>query len=132
MERPRPSHDSDVSSRRSILIVEDDPLTRVLLIETLESAGFEVFSSAKLIDEHHEPAVYKGNFNYKLVEGKAKILNAAGEVDVEASKKLWDFSITKNVASLFISVIILLLVIMMELMEVNPRNLKPTRMNYPH
>ena len=46
MERPRPSHDSDVSSRRSILIVEDDPLTRVLLIETLESAGFEVFSAA--------------------------------------------------------------------------------------
>lgn len=34
------------SSRRSILIVEDDPLTRVLLIETLESAGFEVFSAA--------------------------------------------------------------------------------------
>jgi len=75
-------------------------------------AGFEVFSSAKLIDEHHEPAVYKGNFNYKLVEGKAKIVNAAGEVDVEASKKLWDFSITKNVASLFISVIVLLLVIL--------------------
>jgi len=33
-------------------------------------------------------------------------------VDVAASKKLWDFSITKNVASLFISVIILLLVIL--------------------
>ena len=75
-------------------------------------AGFEVFSSAKLIDEHHEPAVYKGNFNYKLVEGKTKILNAVGEVDVLASKKLWDFSITKNVASLFISVIILLLVVL--------------------
>jgi len=75
-------------------------------------AGFEVFSSAKLIDKNHKPAEYKGNFNYKLVEGKAKIVNAAHEVDVEASKKLWDFSITKNVASLFISVIILLLVIL--------------------
>lgn len=75
-------------------------------------AGFEVFSSKKLVDEHHEPVVYKGNFNYKLVGGKTKIVNGAGEVDVAASKKLWDFSITKNVASLFISVIILLLVIL--------------------
>jgi len=74
--------------------------------------GFDVFSSEKLVDEHHAPVVYKGKFDYKLVEGKAKIVNAAGEVDVAASKKLWDFSITKNVASLFISVIILLLVIL--------------------
>ena len=74
--------------------------------------GFDVFSSEKLVDEHHEPVVYKGKFDYKLVEGKTKIVNAAGEVDVLASKKLWDFSITKNVASLFISVIILLLVIL--------------------
>ena len=74
--------------------------------------GFEVFSSAKLVDEHHEPVVYKGKSDYKLVEGKTKIVNAAGEVDVAASKKLWDFSITKNVASLFISVIILLLVVL--------------------
>ena len=74
--------------------------------------GFDVFSSEKLVDEHHEPVVYNGKFDYKLVEGKTKIVNAAGEVDVAASKKLWDFSITKNVASLFISVIILLLVIL--------------------
>ena len=74
--------------------------------------GLEVFSSAKLIDEHHEPVVYKGKYDYKLVEGKAKIVNATGEIDVAASKKLWDFSITKNVASLFISVIILLLVVL--------------------
>ncbi|NDD16387.1 MAG: F0F1 ATP synthase subunit A, partial [Chitinophagia bacterium] len=75
-------------------------------------AGFEVFSSANLVNEHHEPVVYKGNFDYKLVEGKTKIVNAAGDVDELASKKLWDFSITKNVASLFISVIILLLVVL--------------------
>ena len=74
--------------------------------------GFDVFSSEKLVDEHHEPVVYKGKFDYKLVAGKTKIVNAAGEVDVAASKKLWDFSITKNVASLFISVIILLFVIL--------------------
>jgi len=74
--------------------------------------GFDVFSSEKLVDDHHEPVVYKGKFNYKLVAGKTKIVNAASEVDVVASKKLWDFSITKNVASLFISVIILLLVLL--------------------
>ena len=36
----------DPSAGRSILIVEDDPLTRVLLKEMLESAGFEVMSAA--------------------------------------------------------------------------------------
>ena len=76
------------------------------------SKGFEVFSSAKLVDEHHEPAVYKGNFDYKLILGKTKIVNAAGELDAAASKQLWDISITKNVASLFVSVFILLVVLL--------------------
>ena len=71
--------------------------------------GFEVFSSANLVDEHHEPIVYKG---YKLIAGKIKAVNEAGELDAAASKSLWDFSITKNVASLFISVIILLLIVL--------------------
>jgi F-type H+-transporting ATPase subunit a len=34
--------------------------------------GLEVFSSTKLIDEHHEPAMYAGNYNYKTIEGKIK------------------------------------------------------------
>ena len=76
------------------------------------SKGFEVFSSEKLVDEHHEPAIYKGNFDYKLVEGKTKIVDANGNIDEEASKQLWDFSITKNVASLFVSVFILLVVLL--------------------
>jgi len=76
------------------------------------SKGFEVFSSEKLVDEHHEPVVYKGNFDYKLIEGKTKIVDANGNVDKEASKQLWDVSITKNVASLFVSVFILLVVLL--------------------
>jgi F-type H+-transporting ATPase subunit a len=76
------------------------------------SKGFEVFSSEKLVDEHHEPAIYKGNFDYKLIEGKTKIVDANGNIDEEASKQLWDFSITKNVASLFVSVFILLVVLL--------------------
>ena len=77
--------------------------------------GFEVFSSAKFMNEHHEEIVYKGNYDYKIIEGKVKIVklvDATEVVDVEASKGLWDFSITKNVASLFVSVLILLLVLL--------------------
>ena len=76
------------------------------------SKGLEFFSSEKFVDEHHEPVVYHGNFDYKLIEGKTKIVDANGNLDAAASKQLWDFSITKNVASLFISVIILLLVLL--------------------
>jgi F-type H+-transporting ATPase subunit a len=74
--------------------------------------GFEVFSSAKFMNEHHEHIVYKGNFDYKIIEGKVKIVDATDAVDLEASKALWDFSITKNVTSLFVSVLILLVVLL--------------------
>ena len=74
--------------------------------------GFEFFSSAKFMNEHHEAIMYKGNYNYKIIEGKIKIVDATEAVDVEASKGLWDFSITKNVASLFVSVFILLTVLL--------------------
>ncbi|MEI7959716.1 MAG: F0F1 ATP synthase subunit A [Chitinophagaceae bacterium] len=74
--------------------------------------GFETFSSEKLVDEHHEPVVYKGNFDYKLFEGKIKIVDAQGNLDKVASQQLWDISITKNVASLFVSVFILLFVLL--------------------
>jgi F-type H+-transporting ATPase subunit a len=76
------------------------------------SKGFEIFSSEKLVDEHHAPVVYKGNFDYKLIEGKVKIVDAAGNLDKVAGQQLWDISITKNVASLFVSVFILLFVLL--------------------
>lgn len=72
--------------------------------------GIEVFSSHNLVDEHHEPAAYQGNYLYKTFEGKMKVVNADGSIDEAATKKVWDFSITKNVASLFLTVFILLLV----------------------
>ena len=74
--------------------------------------GFEFFSSAKFMNEHHEEIMYKGNYDYKIIEGKIKIVDATEAVDLEASKGLWDFSITKNVASLFVSVFILLTVLL--------------------
>lgn len=72
--------------------------------------GLEVFSSKNLVDEHHEQVIFKGNYDYKVIEGKLKVVNAAGELDKELSKKVWDFSITKNVASLLFTVFVLLLI----------------------
>lgn len=72
--------------------------------------GLEVFSSHHLVDEHHDPAAYQGKYLYKTFEGKIKVANEDGSMNVLASKNVWDFSITKNVASLLISVFILLVV----------------------
>ncbi len=72
--------------------------------------GFETFSSAKLIDEHHEPVVYQGNYNYKTFDGKIKAVDAEGNIDAAATAKILDFSITKNVASMLFTVFILFLV----------------------
>lgn len=72
--------------------------------------GFEAFLSSKLSDEHHQPVIYNGNYPYKLVEGKIKIMNADGTVDETASDKVFDISITKNVVSMFISVLVLIIV----------------------
>ncbi len=72
--------------------------------------GLEYFSSKNLVNDHHEPVVYSGNYDYKLFEGKLKVANADGSLNTELSKKVWDFSITKNVASLLVTVLILLLV----------------------
>ena len=63
--------------------------------------GLEMFSSSHLA--HGE--VHDG---YKNVHGKIHRVNEAGVVDEEA--KFYNFSITKNVASLFLSAAIMLLV----------------------
>jgi len=72
--------------------------------------GFETFSSAKLVGEHHEPVVYNGNYPYKSIEGKIKVVNEDGSVNEEASKKILDISVTKNVASMFFTVFLLIVI----------------------
>jgi F-type H+-transporting ATPase subunit a len=72
--------------------------------------GIETFSSSKLTDDKHNPVIYSGKYNYLLVDGKIKVVDADGKVDIAASKKVWDFSITKNVASLLITVVLLLII----------------------
>ncbi|MBS1525385.1 MAG: F0F1 ATP synthase subunit A [Bacteroidetes bacterium] len=70
--------------------------------------GFDIFSSKQI---EHEGSVYTGaNYSYKLEGNKVKVVDAGGKVDEAATKKVWDFSITRNVISLFLSCAILLLV----------------------
>ncbi|PPL00860.1 F0F1 ATP synthase subunit A [Parapedobacter indicus] len=71
--------------------------------------GMEVFLSSKF---HHGEHDYQGKYyTYRLVDKKKiKVVDTGGEVDEAASQKVWDFSITKNVASMFLAVIVLLLI----------------------
>lgn len=66
--------------------------------------GLEVFSSANL----HEDAVYHGKNDYILVKDKIKIADASGNVD--ATQKVYDFSITRNVASMWLGMILLIII----------------------
>ncbi len=60
--------------------------------------GLEVFSSSNFYDEHHEKVAYG---NYMIDHGHIKTLDGASVLD---------FSITKNVASMFVSIFLMLLV----------------------
>jgi F-type H+-transporting ATPase subunit a len=64
--------------------------------------GLSVFSSGKF---EHGHAAYNG---YKLKGNEVQAVNEDGSVNEELTKKTWDFSITKNVATIFIVVIIML------------------------
>lgn len=80
------------------------PLPIILITDK----GTEMFSSAKF---HHGEDAYTGQYyTYKLIEDKVFVVNAAGEIDKDASKKIYDFSITKNVVAIWISVILLILI----------------------
>ena len=69
------------------------------------SDGFEIFMSDKL----HEGEIYKGkNASYLLEKDKVKVVDNSGKID--ASKKLFDFSITRNVASMWMAMIFLIII----------------------
>jgi len=70
--------------------------------------GTEFFSSAHF---EHGHVAYAGKYHtYKLIEDKIKVVDANGELDKEASKHIYDFSITKNVLAMWIAGTILLLI----------------------
>ncbi|MCW5907605.1 MAG: F0F1 ATP synthase subunit A [Chitinophagales bacterium] len=67
--------------------------------------GLDVFMSSAF---HHGEATVIGKYSYRLKDNKIVVVNQTGETDEAASAKVLDFSITKNVAALFISIILLL------------------------
>jgi F-type H+-transporting ATPase subunit a len=72
--------------------------------------GLEVFLSGNLLkEEGKEAPVYKGtHYSYKLEGNKVLPVTDTGEVIKDA--KVYDFSITRNVASMWMGMIILLIV----------------------
>lgn len=86
--------------------------------------GLEVFSSKNLVNEHHEQVAYQGNYLYKSIGGTISVVNADGTVDAAASKKIWDFSITKNVASLLVTVLLILLIFLSVAAKYKKRGVK--------
>ncbi|HYK77777.1 MAG TPA: F0F1 ATP synthase subunit A [Daejeonella sp.] len=79
-----------------------------LPIILITDKGVEVFSSGKF--EHGEKAYSGKYYTYKMIEQKIRVVNAEGEVDKDASSHVYDFSITKNVASIWIAVILLIVI----------------------
>ena len=72
--------------------------------------GLEVFSSAKL-EANEKATPYQGKYyTYIIDHNKIKVADASMQVDVAASKKVWDFSITRNVASMWISILVLFII----------------------
>ncbi len=77
--------------------------------------GLEVFSSEKISEEEgegkKEVKIYKGNYySYASEHDKVKVIGADGKVDEAVSKKVIDFSITRNVASMWMGMLILFVV----------------------
>ena len=77
--------------------------------------GLEIFSSDKIreeeVDEKLVQKVYQGeHYSYTANNDKIKVVDASGKVDEAASKKVWDFSITRNVASMWMGMLILLII----------------------
>jgi F-type H+-transporting ATPase subunit a len=63
--------------------------------------GTEYFSAGNF---HHGQEAFQGKYyTYKLWEDKIRVVNAAGEIDKEASSHIYDFSITKNVLAMWIA-----------------------------
>lgn len=69
--------------------------------------GLDVFSSSKF---EHGHATYHGKYDYRLHENKVVAVNGDETHDEEATAKLWDFSITKNVAALLFSIALMLII----------------------
>jgi F-type H+-transporting ATPase subunit a len=70
-------------------------------------AGLDIFSSSRFEHGHAAYRSEKTNINYKLEENKVVAVNEDGSVNEEVTATFYDLSITKNVATLLFSVILL-------------------------
>jgi F-type H+-transporting ATPase subunit a len=70
--------------------------------------GFECFSSGKF--NHGHDKVAGKHYTYAIEHEHIEIVGENGEVNEEATKSMIDISITKNVMSMFISMVLLLLI----------------------
>lgn len=70
--------------------------------------GLELFSSAHF---HHGEEDYKGAYyTYRLEEDKVKVVGVDGKIDEAISASVIDFSITKNVAAMFVAIFVILVI----------------------
>lgn len=69
--------------------------------------GFDFFMSGAF---HHGEATVHGKYNYRLEKNKIIAVDENDGKDEEATSKLIDFSITKNVAAMFVSILLLILI----------------------
>lgn len=70
--------------------------------------GLETFSSSRF--EHGHEAYAGKYYTYKLFNDKVKAVDKAGKIDEVATKKVYDFSITKNVVALWTACLLLLVI----------------------
>jgi len=84
-------------------IIKDAYIPLPVILYT--SKGLEVFSSGVF---DHGKATYTGKNTYALIKDKIKVVDATGAVDT--STKVYDFSITRNVAAMWMSMLILIVV----------------------
>lgn len=95
LEHVGDSHDWHIAGHISI------PLPVIIYTPDL---GFDVFSSAKF---EHGHATVAAKQNYRLEENRVIVVNDDNSINEVQSDKIYDVSITKNVASLMVSLIIL-------------------------
>lgn len=77
--------------------------------------GLEVFSSARVKEEEVngelQGKTYQGAYyTYTAVKDKIKIVDASGQIDEAATKKVFDLSITRNVMSMFFAMALLVII----------------------
>lgn len=97
MEHIADAHDWHIAGHLSI------PLPVILYTDK----GWDVFSSSKF---EHGHATVEGNYKYQLHENAIVVVNEEGAVNEEATGKIWDLSLTKNVASLLFSIALMLII----------------------